>query len=211
MQEFHSIIAPNIIQTNDNKAQIDFSIAHEFAHMIQDFIFSSKINLENISKEKYEKEINIFFGVNNIKITEKQFDAFKEFLKENLLGNKAFVKIMKFDDAHYVSLQDAYDKSFMGLLSRLYYNNSNEIHANIFATDMIVQKYKDEKQPNELMQQLLEKINKHFQYINIEKSRDKDLFKKQIEITKKYKQNTKRLYKTKNKKHNTNTNKIFCI
>ena len=60
LPESRSIIAPDILQTNDNKAEIDFSVAHEFAHMIQNFIFSSKIKLENITKEKYEKEINAF-------------------------------------------------------------------------------------------------------------------------------------------------------
>ena len=49
-------------QLLNNTPEVDFSIAHEFCHMIQDFVYKSNINLHSFTKERYQYELNKFFN-----------------------------------------------------------------------------------------------------------------------------------------------------
>ena len=42
-------------QIKHNTPEVDFSIAHEFCHMIQDFVYKSNINLHSFTKERYQR------------------------------------------------------------------------------------------------------------------------------------------------------------
>ena len=153
------------IDVNQNQAKIDFSIAHELGHMVQGFIYSANIEQETLTKEKYEEYLNKFFKTKGIHVTDEMFKKFTDFLKESPFADKDIARLMKFDHDYYVG-----DNSEN---TKLYTQNTNEIHANVFAFKCIFDKYQKENASNELMQNLKREVERHYKHFS-----DKNLERK---------------------------------
>ena len=145
-------------QLLNNTPEVDFSIAHEFCHMIQDFVYKSNINLHSFTKEKYQYELNKFFNTKDIVVTDEAYNKFKEFIKESPLFNDKMKEVMKFDDMFYVStnILRKYNKMY------IYYENANEIYANVFASSYVFKQYQKDNKLAEEMQKLKSKIQIHY-------------------------------------------------
>ena len=153
------------IDVNQNQAKIDFSIAHELGHMVQGFIYGANIEHETLTKEKYEEALNKFFKTKDIHVTDEMFKKFTDFLKESPFADKDITRLMKFDHDYYVGDNDTNPK--------LYTQNTNEIHANVFAFKCIFDKYQKENASNELMQNLKREVERHYKHFS-----DKNLERK---------------------------------
>ena len=173
-------------QIKHNTPEVDFSIAHEFCHMIQDFIYKSNINLHNFTKERYQYELNKFFNTKDIVVTDEAYNKFKEFIKESPLFNDKMKEVMKFDDLFYISTEavDSQRDEATGIAPYYLYNeNTNEIHANAFASDYVFKQYQKSFEPMDKFQSLKDKILTHYKSFNFyDTIRDKDTFNAQIDL-----------------------------
>ena len=197
-------------QIKYNTPEVDFSIAHEFCHMIQDFVYKSNINLHSFTKERYQYELNKFFNTKDIVATDEAYNKFKEFIKESPLFNDKMKEVMKFDDMFYVSTDtiDLYrDESTKIGPDYLYHENTNEIQANVFASNYVFKQYQSENKIANDMQSLKNKINLHYEYFKNIMRRTEDSFVSQINA---YEQQTSRYSKQEYKqaKHQLTINKL---
>jgi hypothetical protein len=144
----------------DNMAVVDFSISHEFAHMLQDFVINMDINKQNLTKENYQNALNKFFKTDNIKVSDEMFAKFNDFFQKSPFSDKDLMHAIKFDDRFYVSAITV--NNWMSFPNYdLYFGNLTEVHANAFASEFVMQKYEKEKQSPEVMKQLKGKIEEH--------------------------------------------------
>ena len=144
----------------NNMAIVDFSISHEFAHMLQDFVINMDINKQNLTKEKYQDALNKFFKTDNIEVSDEMFTKFNDFFQKSPFSDKDLMHAIKFDDRFYVSALTV--NNWMNYPNYdLYFGNLTEVHANAFASEFVMQKYEKEKQAPEVMKQLKAKIEEH--------------------------------------------------
>ena len=144
----------------NNMAIVDFSISHEFAHMLQDFVINMDINKQNLTKEKYQDALNKFFETDNIEVSDEMFAKFNDFFQKSPFSDKDLMHAIKFDDRFYVSALTV--NNWMNYPNYdLYFGNLTEVHANAFASEFVMQKYEKEKQAPEVMKQLKAKIEEH--------------------------------------------------
>ena len=176
-------------QLLNNTPEVDFSIAHEFCHMIQDFVYKSNINLHSFTKDKYQYELNKFFNTKDIVVTDEAYNKFKEFIKESPLFNDKMKEVMKFDDMFYISAKtiDSETNKQTGIGPRyIYYENTNEIYSNAFASKFVFKHYEDTNKTASLFQLLKDKINLHFKtFYMMNPVRPNNQFDLQIKLYKK--------------------------
>ena len=179
------IIPQNITSISEsNKAEIDFSIAHEFCHMIQNFVFELNNNTNAITVEDYESCLQHFFDTTNIYINKNMFDKFQTFINESPFQNLEMLKVMMFDDEFYVSASKINEYIINPwLYSTIYTGNTTELHANAFAAEKIMIKYEQEKVPANLFKDLKTKIQEHQKTFPLKTDkRTKESFENQIKI-----------------------------
>ena len=171
-------------QIKCNTPEVDFSIAHEFCHMIQDFVYKSNINLHSFTKEKYQYVLNKFFNTKDIVVTDEAYNKFKEFIKESPLFNNKMRDVMKFDDKTYISkelLQEYKQDNPYINFDYVYFENTTEIYANQFASSVVFDMYKKYNKPPEYMQALKSKMEFHYKFFeNAYAIRTKNDFKNRI-------------------------------
>ena len=174
---------PRNATPEEERAIIEFSMAHEICHMIQSFVMKNNLDRESIQKlsvDEYNELLNKFFGCKTIELGEDELNKFKVFAKDCPFLEKEALKALKFDDFYYVSGNPNafYDK--------VYHNNSTEIYANYFASAYLYKKYEKEGNKSvEFMRGFAKKIQERTCYIANDRSKiDKEYFEEQMRRSK---------------------------
>lgn len=177
---------PRVTKLDTKKAEIDFAVAHEFTHLIQNFVLKNKRKFKRFSLKKYEKMLQKFFKNKKICVSYMQFYKFKNFINSSIYNNDEVLKVLCFDEKYYVSSTKLLEilPAKVKIYMPLYTENTMEITANAFAARYVHKKYINEKQSKKLLLELSEIIRNQLKQLRtISKPRSKKNFVKQMNIS----------------------------
>lgn len=185
-------------QSGQDDIKYGYDIAHEFEHLVQNFVKSSNFIPLNgtpsaLEVKTYEKRLREFFNNNNISVTAGDYIKFANYVSKNQTLSLSMPNLM-FDDVYYVADDDLKDDRIAQFISQktqdyrknlkdksiLYAGNILEVDANIFALKTMYEKSKDDPSKLEML------ANRSFQYYRVLTAqpiiKTKEMFEAQIDI-----------------------------